>query len=65
MTVPRENGLVRFYVQLDETSGDVSLDSSETTLEEVLQHAQKILQPYTLEIESCDWHSVYTVSICT
>jgi phenol 2-monooxygenase len=65
MTVPRENGLVRFYVQLDETSGDVSLDSSERTLKEVLQRARKILRPYTLDVESCDWHSVYTVSDCT
>ncbi|KAI4746357.1 phenol 2-monooxygenase [Aureobasidium sp. EXF-12298] len=62
MTLPRENGLVRFYVQLGESSVRGSdLDRSKVTPDDIIKIARKILQPYTLDYNHCDWFSVYTV----
>lgn len=62
MTVPRENRLARLYVQLNETSDDEPFDGSKVTLEEMAKHAREIFEPYAMDFEVCDWHSVYTVS---
>lgn len=64
MTVPRENRLVRLYVQLDETSDHEPFDGSEVTLEEMAKHTREIFEPYRMDFAVCDWHSVYTVSSC-
>ncbi|KAI1759577.1 FAD binding domain-containing protein [Hypoxylon sp. FL1150] len=62
MTVPREDRLVRLYVQLGETArGSNLVKQADVTPEMILEHAQRILKPYTLNFEICDWHSVYTV----
>ncbi|KAI4765083.1 phenol 2-monooxygenase [Aureobasidium sp. EXF-12344] len=62
MTLPRENGLVRFYVQLGESSVRGSdFDRSKVTPDDIIKIARKILQPYTLDYNHCDWFSVYTV----
>ncbi|KEQ87219.1 phenol 2-monooxygenase [Aureobasidium pullulans EXF-150] len=62
MTLPREKGLVRFYVQLAETSdlGD-NFDRSKITPDDIINTSRKIMQPYTLDYSHCDWFSVYTV----
>jgi len=62
MTLPRENGLVRFYVQLAESSvawGD--FDGSKVTPDDIIKIARKIMHPYSLDYDYCDWFSVYTV----
>ena len=62
MTLPRENGLVRFYVQLEQSSaigGD--FDRSKVSPDDILKIARKIMHPYTLAYNHCDWFSVYTV----
>jgi phenol 2-monooxygenase len=62
MTLPRERGLVRFYVQLGESSakgGD--FDRREVDPDDIIKIARKIMQPYTLDYNHCDWFSVYTV----
>lgn len=62
MTVPREDRLVRLYVQLGETAWDSDLVRPvEVTPEMILEHAQRIFHPYTLNFGICDWHSMYTV----
>ncbi|CAD0100862.1 unnamed protein product [Aureobasidium mustum] len=62
MTLPRENGLVRFYVQLGESSVQGSnFDRSKVTPDDIIETSRKILQPYTLDYGHCDWFSVYTV----
>ncbi|CAD0115127.1 unnamed protein product, partial [Aureobasidium uvarum] len=62
MILPRENGLVRFYVQLGESDSQGSdFDRSKVTPDDVINIAREILQPYTLEYNHCDWFSVYTV----
>ncbi|KAK5999508.1 hypothetical protein QM012_005361 [Aureobasidium pullulans] len=62
MTLPREDGLVRFYVQLGESSAKGStFDRSKVTPDDIIETSRKILQPYTLDYSHCDWFSVYTV----
>lgn len=64
MTVPRENRLVRLYVQLDETSDDEPFDGGKLTLEEIAEHTREIFEPYRMDFAVCNWHSVYTGSSC-
>ncbi|KAI4849914.1 phenol 2-monooxygenase [Aureobasidium sp. EXF-8845] len=62
MTLPREAGLVRFYVQLGEPSAEeTDFDRSKVTPDDIIKIARKIMQPYTLDYSHCDWFSVYTV----
>ena len=62
MTLPRENRLVRFYVQLAETgTRDDNFDRSAVTPEAIIDRAQSIMKPYKLDFKICDWFSVYTV----
>lgn len=57
MVIPRENSLVRFYVQLNEVKPDESgrADRSKITPEVILKAAQKTLAPYTLEYKHIHW----------
>jgi phenol 2-monooxygenase len=62
MTFPREDRLVRFYVQLAETGSEGDdFDTSKVTPEMIAEKASQILNPYKLSYEHCDWWSVYTV----
>jgi phenol 2-monooxygenase len=62
MTVPREDRLVRFYIQLRETEFEKDFDGAAFTDEKMVEQARKVLEPYTHDFEVCDWHSIYTVS---
>ena len=55
MLIPREAGLVRFYVQIAQGS------ATETTLENIQKLVQRVLAPYELQWEYIDWHSYYRV----
>ncbi|ETI22150.1 hypothetical protein G647_06223 [Cladophialophora carrionii CBS 160.54] len=62
MTFPREDRLVRFYVQLAETGSEGDdFDTSKVTPEMITEKASKILSPYKLSYKHCNWWSVYTV----
>lgn len=61
MTVPRENRLVRLYVQLGETPAGQSIDRDSITPQTILDKARPILAPYSLDFRICDWQSVYTI----
>jgi phenol 2-monooxygenase (NADPH) len=62
MTFPREDRLVRFYVQLAETgSEEDDFESGAVSPERITAKAAEILSPYKLTYEHCDWWSVYTV----
>jgi phenol 2-monooxygenase len=55
MTLPREEGLVRFYVQLGESSAKANnFDRSKITPDDIIKIARKIMQPYTLNHNHCD-----------
>lgn len=56
MVIPRENKLVRCYIQLTEVSPEGGrVDRSKITPEMIFKAAQKIISPYKLEYHYCDW----------
>lgn len=62
MVIPREKGLVRLYIQLNEVKKEAgSMERSEVGPETILESAQKILSPYQLKYDYCDWWTVYQV----
>lgn len=63
MMIPRENRIVRFYVQLLNPNTDVDIPSVKAsyTIDSILKTAQRIFSPYELTYDYCDWWSVYQV----
>lgn len=63
MVIPRENKLVRLYIQLTEIKPEASgrADRSKITPSTILAAAQKILAPYTLTYTYCDWWTAYQI----
>ncbi|MGC4029830.1 MAG: FAD-dependent monooxygenase [Steroidobacteraceae bacterium] len=61
LMIPREGGnMVRCYVDLGEVpSGDTRIRN--TTVEQLTQVANGILHPYSIEVKSVAWSSVYEV----
>ncbi|KAI8624586.1 FAD binding domain-containing protein [Xylariaceae sp. FL1651] len=61
MVIPRENNMVRLYIQIA-SSTDPDWNPRKTATEkEVQASAKKILQPYFLEWERVEWYSVYPI----
>ncbi|KAL4747510.1 hypothetical protein BDW72DRAFT_209517 [Aspergillus terricola var. indicus] len=63
MTAPREDRLVRFYIQL-KGEGDLDRKAMERTEESpdaLIQMAQRIMKPYSLTYKYCDWSSIYPI----
>ena len=63
MVIPRENKLVRLYIQLTEIKPDASgrADRSQITPQTIITAAQKIIAPYQLTYEYCDWWTAYQI----
>lgn len=60
--IPREGGyLCRVYVDLGEVPEGDNHKVRETPLEKIVEKANEILHPYTLEVRQAAWHSVYEV----
>ncbi|KAF3939089.1 hypothetical protein ABW19_dt0209976 [Dactylella cylindrospora] len=63
MVIPRENRVVRLYIQLKEVGeGGGAVDRSKVTPEQILAAAQKIIAPYKLSYEQCDWFTAYQIA---
>jgi phenol 2-monooxygenase len=61
--IPREGGyLFRMYVDLGEVPSDDAGAVRETTVETAITRANEILHPYTLDVKSVAWFSVYEVA---
>ncbi|KAK5988710.1 Phenol hydroxylase [Cladobotryum mycophilum] len=61
MVIPRENNMVRLYIQIaSSTDSDWSPRKSATEAQ-VQASAKKILQPYSIEWEHVEWFSVYPI----
>ena len=61
MVIPREDNMVRLYIQIA-SSTDPDFDPRKTaTVEEVQTHAKAILAPYYLEWDRVVWYSVYPI----
>lgn len=79
MVIPREHGVVRFYIQLQETPRDPDsktesekeagaeattkgrVDRSRITPEFILGAAQKIFEPYTIDVRDIRWYTAYQI----
>jgi len=60
--IPREGGyLSRVYVDLGVVASDDDHRVRQTPVEEIIRRANEILHPYTLDVKSVAWHSVYEV----
>ena len=65
MVIPRENKLVRLYIQLTTTSKigdqDSRADRSWITPQHILESAQRIMAPYKLDYRKLDWWTAYQI----
>lgn len=64
MVIPRERNLVRLYIQLAHlapTRGE-RFDKSKGSPEAIFAAAKKIMAPYEIDYEYCEWWTVYQVS---
>jgi phenol 2-monooxygenase len=62
LLIPREGGhLFRMYVDLGEVNPNDKGAVRQTTIEQIIQKANDILHPYTLDVRNVAWHSVYEV----
>jgi phenol 2-monooxygenase len=60
--IPREGGyLVRIYVEMDKLRADERVAGRNITVDQLIAAAQRILQPYTLEVKEVAWWSVYEI----
>ncbi|KAL8336116.1 hypothetical protein RB601_000105 [Gaeumannomyces tritici] len=61
MVIPRENNLVRLYIQIA-SSTDKDWNPRKTATEaEVQASAKKIFQPFSVEWDRVEWYSVYPI----
>ena len=63
MVIPRENKLVRLYIQLTTTGADKAgkFDRSKITPEFILGSAQRIMAPFKISYRYCDWWTAYQI----
>jgi phenol 2-monooxygenase len=62
LIIPREGGyLVRLYVELDKLADNQRAASLNVTADQLIAAAQRILNPYTLEVKEIAWWSVYEI----
>ena len=62
LLIPREGGyLVRLYVDLGEVDPNNRGAYRQKTAEEVIETAQRVLRPYSLDVRDVVWFSVYEV----
>jgi hypothetical protein len=61
MVIPREDNMVRLYIQIA-SSTDPDFNPRKTATEqEVMDHAKAILKPYYIEWDRVEWYSVYPI----
>ncbi|KAK6440749.1 hypothetical protein LTR95_003024 [Oleoguttula sp. CCFEE 5521] len=61
MIIPREANMVRLYVQVASSTDPDWNPRKQATEQEVQEHAQKILAPYTISWDRVEWFSVYPI----
>jgi hypothetical protein len=61
MVIPRENNMVRLYIQLASSTDPNFNPRQSATAEEVQEKAKKILAPYSISWDHVDWYSVYPI----
>ncbi len=62
LLIPREGGhLFRMYVDLGEVPLEGSAAVRATTIEQIIERANQIMAPYTVDVKGVAWKSVYEV----
>ncbi|KAI8460135.1 FAD binding domain-containing protein [Phakopsora pachyrhizi] len=61
MVIPRENNLVRLYVQIPQPEKGNRPNRADVTPEKLMKLAQSIISPYTIEIPEIDWFTCYEI----
>jgi hypothetical protein len=61
MVIPRENNMVRLYIQIASSTDKDWYPRKTATAEEVQKRAQDILKPYTITWDRVEWYSVYPI----
>ncbi len=61
MIIPRENDLVRLYIQIASSTDKDFNPRKQATPEKVQASAKKILHPYYIEWDRVEWYSVYPI----
>ncbi|KAL6889931.1 FAD binding domain-containing protein [Trichoderma longibrachiatum] len=61
MVIPREDNMVRLYIQIASSTDPDWSPRRTATESEVQASAKKILQPYSIEWEHVEWYSVYPI----
>ncbi|GAB3603996.1 FAD-dependent monooxygenase [Microbacterium aureliae] len=60
--IPREGGyLSRMYIDLGEVAADDDHRVRQTPIERIIEKANEILHPYSIDVKQVAWHSVYEV----
>ena len=62
LLIPREGGfLTRFYVSLEDPTPETRDRILATTAEEAIERANRILNPYSVDVREVTWFSIYEV----
>ena len=61
MVIPRENNMVRLYIQIASSTDKDWNPHKKPTVEEVQALAIKIIKPYEIEWDRIEWYSVYPI----
>ena len=62
LIIPREGGyLTRLYVEMDKLGEDERVAQRQITVEKLIEAAQRIFYPYTLDVKEVAWWSVYEI----
>lgn len=60
--IPREGGyMVRLYVELDKLASNERVRNKNIEVKELIERAQRIFHPYTLDAKEIVWWSVYEI----
>src|SRR5210317_221528 len=63
LIIPREGGyLVRFYVELDKLSETERVSERGLTEKDIIDKANKILSPYSIDVKEIVWWSIYEIA---
>lgn len=63
MTVPRENRIVRFYIQLGGELREKVMQHPRSSPTAMVEIAESLMKPYRLTYNRCDWWSIYSVRL--
>jgi 2-polyprenyl-6-methoxyphenol hydroxylase-like FAD-dependent oxidoreductase len=61
MVIPRENNMVRLYIQIASSTDENWNPRMTASEEQVQESAKRTLQPYSIEWETVEWYSVYPI----